>query len=291
MVNTSEQLIILNELRDYIIPLTPEEFFRLEQSISKEGCRDPITVWDRGNQLILIDGHNRYAICQKLKIPFKICKISFDAIDTVKIWMVDNQMGRRNLTPDQLSYYRGLNYLSLRKKRGGYDKVRSKGQSELSTSEQIASKFNISESTIKRDARFAAGLEIIGKSNPALKLKILKNEVNVRKGDIQILTEYKNAGDLDFRSEKDLYNKVKQIRDEILSDVETRITSIRNDKIKAAQEILNEKEPVFLDQEGRLRKIKGMIVSAINRAINEKDTEAIKELKKLVDKLEYELFD
>jgi hypothetical protein len=45
-----------------------------------------------------------------------------------------------------------------------------------------------------------------------------------------------------------------------------------------------------LDKNDKLRKIKGMILSAINRAINEKDIKAIKELKKLVERLEGELF-
>ena len=47
---------------------------------------------------------------------------------------------------------------------------------------------------------------------------------------------------------------------------------------------------VFLDKDDRLKRIKGMILSAINKAINDKDAKAMKELKKLVEKLEGELF-
>jgi hypothetical protein len=57
------------------------------------------------------------------------------------------------------------------------------------------------------------------------------------------------------------------------------------------QEVLKSIEPVFLTREDRLKKIKGMIISAINRAITEKDSVVIKELKKLIDKLADELHD
>mgnify|MGYP002336488951 CR=1 FL=1 len=77
--------------------------------------------------------------------------------------MVDNQIGRRNLTADQMSYYRGLKYLALKKAKGGYENIKSKGKTEISTSKFLSEQFNVSESTIKRDARFAEGLNTIRK--------------------------------------------------------------------------------------------------------------------------------
>jgi hypothetical protein len=53
---------------------------------------------------------------------------------------------------------------------------------------------------------------------------------------------------------------------------------------------LEDKEPVFLERADRLKKIKGMILSSINKAINDRDVSAIKELKKLIQNLEQELF-
>jgi len=57
-----------------------------------------------------------------------------------------------------------------------------------------------------------------------------------------------------------------------------------------AREILQASEPLFIDKRDRLNKIKGMIISAMNRTIKEKDIEAIHELKGLIDKLEFEIF-
>src|SRR5687767_12605721 len=182
----------LKELKQFILPLSKEEFTTLEQNILAEGCRDPLVIWKKSdNKLILVDGHNRLEICQKHNLPYKIKKIDFSNIDEAKAWMVDNQLGRRNLTTDQLSYYRGIKYLSLKKNKGGYKQVLSKGQNELLTSEVLSEQFKVSESTIKRDAKFAEGLEIIGRSNPELKRAILAGESKVKKADIQILAESK----------------------------------------------------------------------------------------------------
>lgn len=287
---THPSITILKELRDYVIPLADEELFQLEKNILREGCREPLILWRKmPGETVLIDGHNRYKICQKHNITFKVKEISFKALDDVKIWMVENQMGRRNLTPDQMSYYRGLKYLTLKKAKGGYENVKSKGQTGTSTSQALASQFNISESTVKRDAKFAQGLEIVGRSNPKLKIKILTGEAKVKKGDVQCLADAKNPERLIIKNEADLYNKAKVIQNELLEKVEAKIKELQGARISKAQDTLKSLEPVFVNREERLKNIKGMIISAINEAMREKNTTSIRKLKKLVDKLANEL--
>jgi Bacteriophage protein gp37 len=87
------ELIIDSEFKGIIPPLSDDEFNGLKQSILTEGCRDAIVTWNG----IIIDGHNRYAICTKHGIPFKTEEKQFDDRLDVKIWMVKNQFGRRNL--------------------------------------------------------------------------------------------------------------------------------------------------------------------------------------------------
>lgn len=292
MATTEKKLVISKELQDYIIPLNTEEFKQLENNIIKEGCRDPLVVWPKDNgSLVLVDGHNRYKICQKHDIPFNIKKIPFANVDEVKLWMVNNQMGRRNLTPDQLSYYRGLKYIALRKPLGGYTNVKAKGAAEISTSEALGEQFNVSESTVRRDAKFAEGMNIIQRSNPELKTKILSGAVKVKKADVQVLAEAKNADTISIRNEADLHNKAKNIRESLLNDIESKVKKIEQERITRAQKTLQDAEPIFLKKEDRVKKIKGMIISSINKAINKKDTKAIKELKKLIDDLAQVIFD
>lgn len=83
------------ELQAWIDPLTPSELGQLEASIVRDGCRDPLVVWGG----YLLDGHNRYAICQRHGVEFATYEQSGLATkEDAKIWMIQNQMGKRNLT-------------------------------------------------------------------------------------------------------------------------------------------------------------------------------------------------
>lgn len=81
------------EFRDLIPPLNEEELKLLEESLVADGCESPLIVW-KG---VIIDGHNRYMICQKHDIPFSIQEKHFDTREEVMLWMLRNQLGRRNL--------------------------------------------------------------------------------------------------------------------------------------------------------------------------------------------------
>lgn len=107
-----KQLVVKEELRLLIPPLKDEEFNQLEANILKEGCREPLLYWydETAKEYILVDGHNRYAICQKHTINFSLKALSLNTEAEVKMWMVTNQLGRRNLTTEQQSYFRGKQY-------------------------------------------------------------------------------------------------------------------------------------------------------------------------------------
>ncbi len=101
------QIKINDALRSYIDPLSESEYAALERSILVEGCRDALVLW----QDVLVDGHNRYQICQQHGVPFKVTEnTSFTSMDDVKLWMIDNHLGRRSVS----DFQRGV--LALRKK-------------------------------------------------------------------------------------------------------------------------------------------------------------------------------
>ena len=94
-------------LKAYIDPLTADEHESLERSILAEGCRDALVVWDD----LLIDGHNRYGICQKHGLPFNTIQATqFNNMDDVHLWMIDQHLGRRSVS----DFQRGV--LALRKR-------------------------------------------------------------------------------------------------------------------------------------------------------------------------------
>lgn len=100
--------ITINEdLRSYIDPLTEDEYAALERSLLTEGCRDALVLWGE----LLVDGHNRYSICQKHGLPFHtVQNHAFQSLDDVHLWMIDNHLGRRSVS----DFQRGV--LALRKK-------------------------------------------------------------------------------------------------------------------------------------------------------------------------------
>lgn len=101
------QIKINDMLRAYIEPLTEAEHAALERSLLTEGCRDSLVLWED----VLVDGHNRYAICQQHGIPFKVVQnTSFKSMEDVMLWMIDNHLGRRSVS----DFQRGV--LALRKK-------------------------------------------------------------------------------------------------------------------------------------------------------------------------------
>lgn len=82
------------EFKKLIPPLIEEDYKRLEESLLKEGCRDALILWGD----TLIDGHNRYQICTKHNIPFKTTTKDFADRNEAMLWMIDNQLARRNVS-------------------------------------------------------------------------------------------------------------------------------------------------------------------------------------------------
>lgn len=100
-------ITVSEELKAYIDPLTPDEHEALERSLLAEGCRDALVLWGD----LLIDGHNRYGICQRHGIPFQTVQHPhFKSMDDVHLWMIEQHLGRRSVS----DFQRGV--LALRKK-------------------------------------------------------------------------------------------------------------------------------------------------------------------------------
>jgi len=100
-------IVVREDLKSYIEPLTPDEHDALERSLLAEGCRDALVLWGD----VLVDGHNRYGLCRKHGLPFNtVQNPRFQSIEDVHLWMIDQHLGRRSVS----DYQRGV--LALRKK-------------------------------------------------------------------------------------------------------------------------------------------------------------------------------
>lgn len=85
------------KFENYVAPLSKNEFESLKCSIQQEGCRDALVTWHG----IILDGHNRYRICTELGIPYKTVEMEFEDEEHARLWMVQNQLARRNIKPFQ----------------------------------------------------------------------------------------------------------------------------------------------------------------------------------------------
>lgn len=206
-------IIILPELEALIPPMALEEFTQLEANILREGCREPLQIWRTSQSIIdrseidkpifvLVDGHNRYRICTKHSVDFKLLVRDFADMDTVRDFMIDNQLGRRNLNTEQMAYFRGLKYLNAKRSVGRPSAILSDGaavttgpmdslthpgaQTGNRTENVLAEQFNVSPKTIRLDASFAKGVE---KLSDALKKEVLSRQTRLRKQDIIKLGE------------------------------------------------------------------------------------------------------
>lgn len=100
-------IVVNEELKAYIEPLTPEEDEALERSLLAEGCRDALVLWGD----VLVDGHNRHRLCMKHGLPFQtVQNPRLRSMEDVHLWMIEQHLGRRSLS----DYQRGV--LALRKR-------------------------------------------------------------------------------------------------------------------------------------------------------------------------------
>jgi N6-adenosine-specific RNA methylase IME4 len=81
------------EFQALIPPLTVEEYKGLEENLLTNGCLDSLKLWDE----ILIDGHNRHDICTKNGIEYKTEPLEFADRDAALVWIIRNQLDRRNI--------------------------------------------------------------------------------------------------------------------------------------------------------------------------------------------------
>ncbi|SCK49366.1 N6-adenosine-specific RNA methylase IME4 [Variovorax sp. HW608] len=94
-------LVVDDEFRAIIPPLRSEEREQLERNLVQEGCRDALVAWRRDADPVLLDGHNRREICERLGIEYRIEYLELADRDSAKLWIIANQAGRRNLTDFQ----------------------------------------------------------------------------------------------------------------------------------------------------------------------------------------------
>jgi hypothetical protein len=175
-----QQLTINPELKSLIPPLTAEEFKQLETNVLAEGIREPIITWNG----TIVDGHNRYELAQMYDLPFNTLEMEFAEFCDAVEWMLNNQLGRRNLTELQKDYLIGKRYEN-EKKREGRPNAKLEQNVPVSTAERLGQEFGISHMQVKRNQDFAKGVDLIAKVDSSKKDDILLQKSELTKSEIQ----------------------------------------------------------------------------------------------------------
>lgn len=149
------------EFKALLQPLSKEEYEQLRQNLIADGCREPLVLWGE----IIVDGHNRFEICSTNTIPYKTVQKDFADRQAAMDWIDKNQLGRRNLTKEQMSLIRGRRYNRNKNTRGvRFDPkqmCKNATSDEHGTASIIAKEHGVHSRTISKDAVFASAVETL----------------------------------------------------------------------------------------------------------------------------------
>ena len=166
------------EFQSKIPPLTFEELNLLEANILEEGrIISPLIVWNG----LIVDGHNRFAILKNHpEIEYTVLEKEFANRYEAIVWICKNQLGRRNLTPQQFKYLIGQRYEAEKQAHGGERKATDKIcplTSSHQTRASIAQEAKVSEGFVQNAAGYAKGVDAAEDAVPGTRAKILSGEI------------------------------------------------------------------------------------------------------------------
>lgn len=185
-----DDIIIDKEFAELCGPLTQDQKEGLEALLLAEGCRDQLILWGD----ILVDGHNRYELCQAHKLPFKVKRVRFADRQEAINWIIDNQRGRRNITAAYDTYLLGKRYHAAKKDdsenlQKGRESPDGKHLPSGPTAGKMASAVGVSARTVRNAAEYSDAVDAIAENAPALRDAILSGEVKSTKQDVAELAE------------------------------------------------------------------------------------------------------
>lgn len=194
------KLRIDEEFKTLIRPLRKEEYAMLEANIALDGCRESIITWNG----TIIDGHNRYEICNRLEIPYSVLEKEFDSREEVVIWICTNQLGRRNITEETRKYLIGRQYeaekaVGFNRNHHGFNQyhcddnsaaeVPESKESGRRTANRIGEKYHVSSGAVQKYAKYSKALDEIAKKDPEFVPQILSGNYKISHDNVVALSE------------------------------------------------------------------------------------------------------
>jgi hypothetical protein len=179
------------KIQDLLPRQTTLEFEGLGKQIQDSEHVDSLVVLVINGDRVLGDGHHRLEHCEQCGIPYTTRDVIVNSWEEALLWVVENQLGRRNLTDERKSYYRGKQYLARKKAVGNPNLAETPGNpnsatltelnrtnlSTKETAEDVAERNGVSPRTIERDAQFAEAVDKVAEEEgPNAREEILSGE-------------------------------------------------------------------------------------------------------------------
>lgn len=175
------------EFAALIPPLSAEERQQLEENIVQHGgARDPLVVWQQ--EQILLDGHNRYEICMRRGLPFRVEEQHFEERGQAEEWIIRNQFGRRNLSAyvrtqlalrlEETIAARAKNNQKLSEGRG--KKGSAKSPNLIDTREEVAAIAGVGSNTVAKVKKISAA-EQAGKVDAETVARLRTGDVSINR--------------------------------------------------------------------------------------------------------------
>jgi N6-adenosine-specific RNA methylase IME4 len=174
------------EFAALIPPLTAEELAGLEENLLRDGIRDSLVAWQ--GKGILLDGHNRFTLAKKHDLAYRVKCLEFKTRDEAKLWIIKNQVGRRNLSESQramcaarLANLTRGNPTGANQHEGGNTPIGGIPQGDA------AAMFNVSERSVSR------AKAVLDHGTPEIIAAVTADEVAVSKAYADVTRETKRA--------------------------------------------------------------------------------------------------
>ena len=172
--------VVLPEMEQLLPPLSGEQFSSLESDILENGCYAPIIV---NEDMVIIDGHNRFRVCEKHGLSYRMLVFSFADLLEAKQWALDTQKGRRNLDKWELGQIALKLKPEIEAKARANQGIRTdlsvnspKGYSPTDTRKEMAQAVGIGEQAMGRIAQLTEN------APQSLKNALENKEVSINRG-------------------------------------------------------------------------------------------------------------
>lgn len=172
--------VILPEMAELLPPLSAEQLDALEADLIKNGCYSPIIV---NEDMVVIDGHNRQALCEKHGLPYTMTVFSFEDLLEAKQWALDTQKGRRNLEKWEL----GKIALKLKPEIEAKARANQGTRTDLSatlpeSSDAVDTRKELAEAVGLGERTMGKVMQIDENAPDAIKEALDKKELSINKG-------------------------------------------------------------------------------------------------------------